>query len=212
MFKIYLALVKVKRGIIIMKGFKKIIAALMAVCMMGVVLAGCGGSKDETTGATEVTTAATETEGTKEEVSDPTKESTEAKTETKTEAQDADVEAGTNMSDAAQISLEQKASGTVETNGAAWYSFTTGPEDKMDYKVLLVNTTADDTEAVIEGSVLDEFGESVAGEYNYAYSDGTPCVMTIEKAKANTTYYISLTVSGYNNDTGYTVVVKPVEK
>lgn len=195
-----------------MKGFKKIIAALMAVCMMGVVLSGCGGSKDETTGATEATTAATETEGTKEEVSDPTKESTEAKTEAKTEAQDADVEAGTNMSDAAQISLEQKASGTVETNGAAWYSFTTGPEDKMDYKVLLVNTTADDTEAVIEGSVLDEFGESVAGEYNYAYSDGTPCVMTIEKAKANTTYYISLTVSGYNNDTGYTVVVKPVEK
>lgn len=119
MFKIYLALVKVKRGIIIMKGFKKIIAALMAVCMMGVVLAGCGGSKDETTGATEATTAATETEGTKEEVSDPTKESTEAKTEAKTEAQDADVEAGTNMSDAAQISLEQEVSGTVETNGAA---------------------------------------------------------------------------------------------
>ena len=115
------------------------------------------------------------------------------------------------MSDAAQINLEQEVSGTVETNGAAWYSFTTGPEDEMDYKILLVNTTADDTEAVIEGSVLDEFGESVAGEYNYAYSDGTPCVMTLEKAKANTTYYISLTVEGYNNDTGYKVVVKPVE-
>lgn len=207
MFKIYLTLVKGKRGIIIMKGLKKIIAAVMAVCMMGVVLAGCGGSKDETTGATEATTVAVETEGTKEEAS----ETTEEKTEAKTEAEDDDVEAGTNMSDAAQIGLEQEVAGTVESAGAAWYSFTTGPEDEMDYKVLLVNTTADDTEAVIEGSVLDEFGESVAGKYNYAYNDGTPCVMTIEKAKANTTYYISLTVSGYNNDTGYTVVVKPVE-
>ncbi len=115
------------------------------------------------------------------------------------------------MSDAAQINLEQEVSGTVESAGAAWYSFTTGPEDKMDYKVLLVNTSADDADAVIEGSVLDEFGEPVAGKYNYAYNDGTPCVMTIEKAKANTTYYISLTVEGYDSDTGYTVVVKPVE-
>lgn len=211
MFKIYLTLVKGKRGIIIMKGLKKIIAAVMVVCMMGVVLAGCGGSKDETTGATEATTAAVETEGTKEEASDPTKENTEAKTEAKTEAEDDDVEAGTNMSDAAQINLEQEVSGTVESAGAAWYSFTTGPEDKMDYKVLLVNTSADDADAVIEGSVIDEFGEPVAGKYNYAYNDGTPCVMTIEKAKANTTYYISLTVEGYDSDTGYTVVVKPVE-
>ena len=39
MFKIYLTLVKGKRGIIIMKGLKKIIAAVMVVCMMGVVLA-----------------------------------------------------------------------------------------------------------------------------------------------------------------------------
>lgn len=115
------------------------------------------------------------------------------------------------MSDAAQINLEQEVSETVESAGAAWYSFTTGPEDKMDYKVLLVNTSADDADAVIEGSVLDEFGEPVAGKYNYAYNDGTPCVMTIEKAKANTTYYISLTVEGYDSDTGYTVVVKPVD-
>lgn len=72
MFKIYLTLVKWKRGIIIMKGLKKIIAAVMAVCMMGVVLAGCGGSKDETTGATEATTAAVETESTNEEASETT--------------------------------------------------------------------------------------------------------------------------------------------
>ena len=136
-----------------MKGLKKIIAAVMVVCMMGVVLAGCGGSKDETTGATEATTAAVETDGTKEEASDPTKENTEAKTEAKTEAEDADVEAGTNMSDAAQIGLEQEVSGTVESAGAAWYSFTTGPADKMNYKVLLVNTSADDADAVIEGAV-----------------------------------------------------------
>lgn len=55
-----------------MKGLKKIIAAVMVVCMMGVVLAGCGGSKDETTGATEATTAAVETESTNEEASETT--------------------------------------------------------------------------------------------------------------------------------------------
>lgn len=191
-----------------MKGFKRIIAVLMAVCMIGAVLAGCGGSNDETTGATEATTASAETEGTTEETTDTAEATTEEATVE--EATAGNVEAGTNMSDATEISLEQKVSGTVEAGGAAWYSFTTGSEE-ADYNIVVVNTTSGDDRAIIDGAVYNEAGESIAGSYNYAYGNGVPSTMKIEKAAANTTYYVCLTVENFNSDTGYTVVVKTAE-
>lgn len=195
-----------------MTGFKKAMAAFMAVCMMGVVLAGCGGSDDGATETIEGTAAVTETEAIKEETTSETAEekTTEKETEENTTAEN--LEAGTNMSEAVHIDLEQEAAGTVEAGTAVWYAFTTGDDEKMDYRVLVVNTTSGDSEAVIDGYIYNELGEPVVSGYNYAYSDGKPMTMTVEKAPANTTYYICLNVEGYYHDTDYTVVVKPIEE
>lgn len=164
----------------------------------------------------------------KEQAAQPSTEST-TKTqsvennETETETQEADTTSepttvdimpGTSMSEAAELPLNATTTGTVESGQSVWYSFTTGDTEGMTYKVMMENVTSDPdkTHAIYEGHVCDEYGETVGGTSHFVrIEDTAPEVITVEKAKANTTYYISLDVQAFRDDTDFTIVVKPVE-
>lgn len=124
----------------------------------------------------------------------------------------ADIAPGTNMSEAADLPLNTQTAGTVETGQTLWYSFTTGDTEGASYRVMIVNTTSDNDKSIIEGHVCDEYGDEVGGSSHFVYGDGTPETIDIEKADANATYYISLKVENFREDTDYTLIVKPLEK
>lgn len=190
---------------------KKIITSIAIACMVGTMLAGCS-KEQHTQPSTESVkeTQSVESE-TKETTAPETEENTETVEDTKSEVTTVDITPGTNMTDAAELPLNAKASGTVESGETAWYSFTTGDREGVTYRVMIVNTTSGKDEAIVEGRVCDEYGDEVGGTSHFVYDDGTPENIDVEKASATTTYYISLKVEPFRDDTDYTIAVKPME-
>ena len=193
-----------------MKNIKKIIMPLVISCMIG-TFTGCSqqtatpANTVEETKQQESTQQETETTVTEEK-------ETSVEPESKETVTTADIVPGTNMSEAADLPLNTQTTGTVETGQTLWYAFTTGDTEGTSYRVMIVNTTSDNDKSIIEGHVCDEYGDEVGGSSHFVYGDGTPETIDIEKADAGTTYYISLKVENFREDTDYTLVVKPLEK
>ena len=64
----------------------------------------------------------------------------------------------------------------------------------------------------MEVVIYDEDGTALAGDYNYVKNDGQVGTATLEKADANTTYYIGINVKPFDNDCDYNITVKPAKK
>ena len=189
-----------------MRNIKKIIMPLVISCMIG-TFTGCSTQQTAAPANTEQESTQQESETTVTEEKETTVEP-----ESKETITTADIAPGTNMSEAAELPLNTQTTGTVETGQTLWYAFTTGNEEGMSYRVMIVNTTSDNDKSIIEGHVCDEYGDEVGGSSHFVYGDGTPETIDIEKADANATYYISLKVENFREDTDYTLIVKPLEK
>ena len=193
-----------------MKNIKKIIMPLVISCMIG-TLAGCSTQQTATPTTTEQEATQQETETEVTEVTEEKETAVESEPEKET-VTTADIVPGTNMSESAELPLNTQTAGTVESGQAVWYSFTTGDTEGASYRVMIVNTSSGNDKAIMQGHVCDEYGDEVGGSSHYVYNDGTPETIDIEKSSANSTYYISLEVENFREDTDYTIVVKPMEK
>ena len=114
------------------------------------------------------------------------------------------------MSDAPDLPLNTKVENEIYSDQTHWYSFTTGEESGVDYGVIFVNTTPGDEpgDHTVEGMVRNEFGEEVGGGYHFVDAGGSAITITIERAEANTTYYLGVKLASFRKDSGYTLVVK----
>lgn len=185
-----------------MKHVKKIITIFTIASVMGTMLVGCSG-KSQTTSSSEP--PKTEVESTAKPENE-TNESTEQSTVDSTE-----IVAGTEMSSAGNIPFNTTVSGLVESGSTAWYAFTTDDTERGTYKVISENTTSGE-ETTMEAIVYDEYGTKLAGNSQYVKNDGQIGTVTLEKASANTTYYIGINVAAFYDDCDYNITVKPVKE
>lgn len=193
-----------------MKHVKKIITIFAIASVMGTMLVGCSG-KSQTTSTSEP--PKTEVESTAKPENE-TNESTEPSTEESTEQSAVDsteIVAGTEMSSAGNIPFNTTVSGLVESGSTAWYAFTTDDTERGTYKVISENTTSGE-ETTMEVIVYDEYGTKLAGNSQYVKNDGQIGTVTLEKASANTTYYIGINVAAFYDDCDYNITVKPVKE
>ena len=186
-----------------MKHMKKIIATLSLVTVMGTMIIGCSSSSEPSSNS----------EPSKKEDTNANVDSEDSKdsSEENVEVNAADVIAGSEMSSAGELPFNAKATGLVESGKTAWYSFTTDNTERETYKVLSENIT-DGEETTMEVVIYDEDGTALAGDYNYVKNDGQVGTATLEKADANTTYYIGINVKPFDNDCDYNITVKPAKK
>lgn len=186
-----------------MKHVKKIIATLSLVTVMGTMIIGCSSSSEPSSNS----------EPSKKEDTNANVDSEDSKdsSEENVEVNAADVIAGSEMSSAGELPFNAKATGLVESGKTAWYSFTTDSTERGTYKVLSENIT-DGEETTMEVVIYDEDGTALAGDYNYVKNDGQVGTATLEKADANTTYYIGINVKPFDNDCDYNITVKPAKK
>lgn len=191
-----------------MKNPKKVIMPIVICCMLGATSTGCARQTTTADTATATEQQDLETEQQDIETNETEQQDLETNETTKETETTVDIVPGTNMSDAAELPLNTQTAGTVEAGQTVWYSFTTG--DTESYRVIMVNTSSDKT-PVIEGRVYDEYGDGVGGQSHFVYNTGTPETIDIEKADAESIYYISLQ-GDTREDIDYTVVVKPIEK
>lgn len=185
-----------------MKHMKKIIATLSLVTVMGTIIIGCSSSSEPSSNS----------EPSKKEDTNANVDSEDSKdsSEENVEVNAADVIAGSEMSSAGELPFNAKATGLVESGKTAWYSFTTDSTERGTYKVLSENIT-DGEETTMEVVIYDEDGTALAGDYNYVKNDGQVGTATLEKADANTTYYIGINVKPFDNDCDYNITVKPAK-
>lgn len=193
---------------------QKMIAALVLICMAMTIFTGCGigqpfNNENDAVSQKESSQTAGENlnSQTNSDTADSSKQSNTQKVPQETTA---DIAPGTDMSHSAELPLYTKVENEIYSGQTHWYSFTTGQENQVDYAVVLVNTTPGDTEGdhTVQGMLMNEFGEELGGGYHYVYSDGKPTTITLERAEANTTYYVGIKLENYSEDSGYTLVVK----
>lgn len=186
-----------------MKHIKKILTLFTITCMMGTMIVGCSNAPKET-GKMENTEKSVEDNNEEDSTTSDKKEEDTVKV-----PEDMEVAAGKEMSSASSIPLETKVSGTAESGATAWYSFTTS--DAETYKIMSENVT-DGDETTMEVVVYDEYGTKLVGDKNYIKNNGKPGVATLEKADANTTYYIGINVETFVDDCDYNIIVKAVKE
>lgn len=164
----------------------------------------------ETTEAetTEAETTVAETETTEVETTVEETESTEALQETEdaleAEAADAstEVQFGTNQNDAVLVPLNTKIYGTM-SSGYYWCSFTTGSNTEADYRISLLDKTAEST--YVEAKVYDDYGT----ELSSGQADSLGLVTTFEAGELseNTTYYIRIT-SRWSQEANFMLIIR----
>ena len=200
---------------------RKILKILLISCITGTMAAGCGmipasdsGNDTEETQESQEqeTDSAPVQEDTANEAEEIDTQSSTAEegSEPKQEETTAEIEPAENMSDAPDLPLNTKVENEIYSNQTHWYSFTTGEESGVDYGVIFVNTTPGDEpgDHTVEGMVRNEFGEEVGGGYHFVDAGGSAITITIERAEANTTYYLGVKLASFRKDSGYTLVVK----
>lgn len=189
---------------------RKVLAILLASCITSTIAVGCGSAPVSDSGnnteiSQETQEPETDSAPVQEDASDEAQESEPKQTETT-----AEIEPAENMSDAPDLPLNTKVEHEIYSGQTQWYSFTTGEESGVDYGVIFVNTTSADEpgDHTVEGMVRNEFGEEVGGGYHFVDAGESAETITIERAEANTTYYIGVKLESFRKDSGYTLVVK----
>ncbi len=186
-----------------MKHVKKIITILSIVAVMGTMIVGCSSTPESPSNP-----EPSEKEDANANVDS---ENSNDTSEENVTVDATDIVAGSEMSSAGELPFNAKATGLVESGKTAWYSFTTDSTERGTYKVLSENIT-DGEETTMEVVIYDEDGTALAGDYNYVKNDGQVGTATLEKADANTTYYIGINVKPFDNDCDYNITVKPAKK
>lgn len=184
-----------------MKHMKKIITILSLIAVMGTMIVGCSSNSQSPSNS----------ESSEKENTNANSENSNDVSEENLTVDAADIIAGSEMSSAGDLPFNTKVTGLVESGKTAWYSFTTDNTERGTYKVLSENIT-DGEETTMEVIVYDEYGTVLAGDYNYVKNDGQVGTVTLEKADANTTYYIGINVKPFDNDCDYNITVKPAKK
>lgn len=199
---------------------RKILAILLISCITGTMAAGCGSAPVSDSGNnTDISQETQEPEidsaPVQEDSSDEAQESepqsnTAEESEPKQAETTAEIVPAENMSDAPDLPLNTKVENEIYSGQTQWYSFTTGEESGVDYGAIFVNTTPGDEpgDHTVEGMVRNEFGEEVGGGYHFVDAGESAETITIERAEANTTYYIGVKLESFRKDSGYTLVVK----
>ena len=95
------------------------------------------------------------------------------------------VEQGADADHAIEIRFNKKVRNNVKD--IIWYSFKTGKNDEMTYRITVVNTKG---KGCADFELLDEFGEGYGS--SSAQDNGSPATIEVFGLEANTEYFIGI--------------------
>lgn len=120
------------------------------------------------------------------------------------------VTAGTCPDNAPLLPVGASVSSTARANYYSWFGFTTDENSGTEYKLTCVNNSQGADWNGVDFVLYDQYGNVIAS--GSAPTDGTPSTISTSELNPDTTYYIQLSVDGFE-DFDYTLRIQaPVKE